>query len=117
MFYVIVVVVERLSQFWPLIILAFTSIAVCHLALKLSVTNGNKLIGEPQKKQKVIENHHHLTATTETAISDTTMPGSKQLSLIKEQMFHKCFPCFEEHPPITVIEIKSGMLRTILIFI
>lgn len=90
MFYIFVVVVEHLTQLWPLLLFAFISIAVCHLVAKYTNINGSTII----------------TATLTAAHNGSTIYNRK---LGKKPIIEQCNApekslYFEFiHPSITVI--------------
>ncbi|EJW86746.1 hypothetical protein WUBG_02345 [Wuchereria bancrofti] len=94
MFYIFVVV-EHLTQLWPLLLFAFTSIAVCHLAAKYTSISGSTVTA---------------TLTTAHSLNSSTINSGK---LGKEPIGEQyCapgkLPRFEFiHPPITVINNTS----------
>uniref|UniRef100_A0A1I7VYV9 CaMKII_AD domain-containing protein n=1 Tax=Loa loa TaxID=7209 RepID=A0A1I7VYV9_LOALO len=96
MFYIFVVIVEHLAQLWPLLLFAFTSVAVCHLAAKYTNINGST-----------------VTATlTTTHTLDSSIANNGQLGKrpAREQYYAPGkVPCFEFiHPLVTVINILIG---------
>ncbi|VDN03817.1 unnamed protein product [Thelazia callipaeda] len=97
MFYVVVVVVEQLTQLWPLLLFAFTSIAVCHLAAKYS---------------KLYANNITTALTASHLFSDTTLKRSKsddKAANAPQCCASRRASTFEViHPPVTVINTCRG---------
>lgn len=95
MFYIFVIVVEHLTQLWPLLLLAFTSIAVCHLVAKYTNVGGSTITA---------------ILTTTRALSGSTTNNGK---LGKKPTKERCnasgkFPYFEFiQSPITIINTST----------
>ncbi|VDO29531.1 unnamed protein product [Brugia timori] len=102
MFYIFVFVLEHLTQLWPLLLFAFTSIAVCHLAAKYTSISGSTVTA--------------ALTTAHTLSSSTINSGKLGKELIGEQY---CalgkLPRFEFiHPPVTVINNNTSFGRNLL---
>ncbi|VDO31997.1 unnamed protein product [Onchocerca flexuosa] len=98
MFYIFVIVVERLIQLWPLLLFIFTSIAICHLAAKYTKNISDSTITAT------------LTTTYALSASSTVNNGELGKRSIEEPYCVPArYPYFEFiHPPITVINTSVG---------
>lgn len=96
MFYIFVFVLEHLTQLWPLLLFAFTSIAVCHLAAKYTSISGSTVTA--------------ALTTAHTLSSSTINSGKLGKELIGEQYCAPGkLPRFEFiHPPVTVINNNTS---------
>lgn len=96
MFYIFVVVVEHLTQLWPLLLFAFTSIAICHLAAKYTNISGSTIAA---------------TLTTAHALGTSTTSNDKLGKRpTREQYYASGKSSYFEfiHPPVTVINTSVG---------
>uniref|UniRef100_A0A0R3S0U8 Secreted protein n=1 Tax=Elaeophora elaphi TaxID=1147741 RepID=A0A0R3S0U8_9BILA len=69
MFYIFVVVMEHLAQLWPLLLFAFTSIALCHLVARYTNISGSTITA---------------TLTTDEPLSGSTTNNGRNLLNKKE---------------------------------
>lgn len=104
MFYVVVVVAEHLTQLWPLLLFALTSIAVCHLAAKkctaICPITAKKTTDRTVGRSTTAQLDHYQQDSR--LIDGSNVEQYSSLALRRSSSFEFT------HPPITVINTSTG---------
>ncbi|VDK42589.1 unnamed protein product [Gongylonema pulchrum] len=125
-FYITLAVAEHLSQLWPLLLLAFASIAVCHLAARKCAALGSSAAKCAALNSSTAKSGNSSCGTLTTgtgcaAVADTKITASKNqlktqysdvISSSNGEYFFSAprkSSCFEfTHPPVIVINTSFG---------